>query len=383
MLFEFATANRILFGAGTVRQLGGAAASMGKIILLVTNLPETRIVYINASLTEQKLLIIPYTLHGEPTIELIAEGAQLARQNGCDLVIGVGGGSAIDAGKAIAALITNPGDLLDYLEVVGKGLPITNLPTPMIAVPTTAGTGAEVTRNAVIGVPEHHVKVSLRSPLLLPKLALIDPELTTGLPPEVTASTGLDALTQLIEPYVSVKANPLTDSICREGLQHIAHGIVRAYQDDDPGAREEMSLASLFGGLALANSGLGVVHGFASVLGGMVRIPHGVACARLLPFVMRTNLCALEQRNPHSLALHRYQEIAQILTGNSLASAADGISWIQELCTRMRIPPLADYGINTNEAPDIILKTGKASSTKANPIQLTDDELMRILKAAL
>jgi alcohol dehydrogenase class IV len=383
MRFEFATATRILFGEGTVSQVGEITASMGKSILFVTNLSEVRTTPIIEGLSKWSLRVVPFMIAGEPTVMLVANGLELSNEYGCDLVLAIGGGSAIDTGKAIAALTTNHGDIYDYLEVVGKGLPVSNQPVPMIAIPTTAGTGAEVTRNAVIGVPEHRVKVSLRSPLMLPRLAIVDPELVSGLPAEITASTGLDALTQLIEPFVSLKANPLTDAICREGMRYIARSLSKAYEIEDPVARQEMSLASLFGGLALGNSGLGTVHGFASVLGGMYPIPHGVICARLLPCVMDTNLRALEARLPESPARSRYEEVARILTGDPEASAVDGIAWVQKLCTHLRVSPLSDYDITSEDIEEIIVKTGKASSTKANPIQLTPEELRNILESDL
>ena len=196
----------------------------------------------------------------------VRDGAALFRSAGCELLIAIGGGSVIDAGKAIAALASNPGDVLDYLEVVGKGQALTNAPFPMIAVPTTAGTGSEVTRNAVLGSQEHGVKASMRSPMMLPRVAIVDPQLAVGLPPAITASTGLDALTQLIEPYVSSKANPLTDAFCLDGLRAIKGSLLRAFANGgDAAARAGMSYASLLGGLALANAGLGVVHGFAAL----------------------------------------------------------------------------------------------------------------------
>ena len=197
----------------------------------------------------------------------------------------------------MAALLTNEGDLSDYLEVVGKGRPLQNPAAPCIAVPTTAGTGAEVTYNAVLGVPDQHVKVSMRSPLMLPRWAIVDPLLTHSMPPELTASTGLDALTQLIEAFVSNKANPLTDGVCREGLQRAGRSLRRAFEDgSDAEAREDMSLASLFSGMALANAKLGAVHGFAGPLGGMTDAPHGVICGKLLPYVMQANVRALQDR---------------------------------------------------------------------------------------
>jgi alcohol dehydrogenase class IV len=383
MQFEFATAARILFGVGTIRQLGEIVGTMGKSVLLVTNLPEKFCTPVIAELNTRGLHSLTYFIPSEPTDKLITKGVETIHQGKCDLVIGIGGGSAIDAGKAIAALATNPGEIYDYLEVVGKGLSITKPPIPMIAIPTTSGTGAEVTRNAVISVLEHRVKVSLRSSLLLPKVAIIDPGLTADLPPDITASTGLDALTQLIEPYVSLKANPITDAICREGMGHVARSLYSAYDTGDRTAREGMSLASLFGGIALANSGLGVVHGFASVLGGMYAIPHGVICARLLPFAMEINIRAIEARSPENPTLGKYKQVAQFLIGKSDVSAADGIAWIKALCTKMHIMPLSDYGLTPLAFLEIIEKTSKASSTKANPIQLTPDELHVILDSSL
>src|SRR5690606_39047218 len=259
-------------------------------------------------------------IRGEPEVQTVEDGVELACRDGCDLVLAIGGGSVIDAGKAIAALLTNPGNPRQYLEVVGQGKPLTDDPLPVVAVPTTAGTGAEVTRNAVLGVPEQRVKVSLRSPRMLPVVALVDPELTYSLPPDITASTGLDALTQCIEPFVTPQANPLTDAITREGMRRAARSLQRAFEDGgDREARRDMSIASLCGGLALANAKLGAVHGIAGPLGGMTSVRHGVACARLLPPVIETNLRARRAHAPGSPALARYEEVARSLTGRESA----------------------------------------------------------------
>ena len=381
MNFEFTTSSRIIFGPGTIRQCGELAASQGKQVFIVTNLPEDRANKIIDIVKSQKVDVSLFQISGEPNVNRLSEGLAIARENHCDLVIGLGGGSAIDYGKAIAGLITNAGDVYHYLEVVGDGNPISTPPVPMIAIPTTAGTGAEVTRNAVLSVPEKHVKVSMRSHLLLPKIALIDPELTYDLPQKITASTGLDALTQLIEPYVSWKSNPLTDVICKDGIFHAAHSLLKAYSQNDPGAREEMSLASLYGGMALANAGLGIVHGFAGVLGGMYPVPHGVICARLLPAAMEVNLRTIQMRNPDSIVLSRYDTIAQLLTSFPNAKAVNGINWVKELSSQLNIPSLKLYGLSLADIPEIIEKTEKASSTKANPIHLTRDELVEILNS--
>ena len=229
--FEFATANRIIFGAGKLNGLGDQLKGRAKRLLLVCGNSSDAIPRVREILSAQGIPFDEFHVHGEPTVDTASEGVKLALEHGADMVIGLGGGSVLDAGKAIAALATNRGDVFDYLEVIGKGQPLMNAPLPYIAIPTTAGTGTEVTRNAVLESPAHGVKVSLRSPLMLPSIALVDPELTYTLPPAITASSGLDALTQLIEPFVSVKANPMTDAICREGIRHAARSLRRAYQN--------------------------------------------------------------------------------------------------------------------------------------------------------
>ena len=323
-------------------------------------------------------------MDGEPTIELVRRGAEFARQEKCDLVIAFGGGSAIDTGKAIAALLANPGELMDYLEVVGKGRPLEHAGAPFIAVPTTAGTGSEVTRNAVLGVPERRVKVSLRSPLMLARLAAIDPELARDLPPAITAYTGLDALTQLIEAYVSIRANPMTDGFCLKGIECAARSLRRAYHDGhDAEARRDMSLAALLSGLSLANAGLGVVHGFAGPLGGKVPAPHGAICAAILPQGMEINLRALRARAPQSEALRRYDQVARLLTGQAGATADAGVAWARETCRELDIPLLAAYGVSERDFPELIAEAQKASSMKGNPLVLTPEELQEVLQQSL
>jgi len=384
MNFEFATATRIIFGAGALRQVGAIAARMGRRALIVTGRTPQRAAPLLAGLTEQGIETTLFAVSDEPTTGAARQGVERAREAGCDMVIGFGGGSALDTGKAVAALLTNPGNLLDYLEVIGQGRPLTRPSAPYIAIPTTAGAGAEVTRNAVLLAPEQRVKVSLRSPLMLPRLAVVDPELTYSLPPAVTASTGLDALTQVLEPFVSLKANPLTDAVCREGLRRAARSLRRAFEyGDDPTAREDMALVSLFGGLALANAGLGAVHGLAGPLGGLFPAPHGAICARLLPPVMAANVGALQQRAPNSPALRRYAEAARILTGDSSASAGAGVEWVQELCQALHVPPLSDYGLAREDFPTVVEMAAQASSMQGNPIHLTIDEMEGILGAAL
>ncbi|MCL4506008.1 MAG: iron-containing alcohol dehydrogenase [Chloroflexi bacterium] len=384
MQFEFATANRILFGPGALQQVGSIAAGMGRRALVLTGWTIDRSRIVTDILAAHDVTAIMQQVSGEPTIDFVKAMTDLARSERCDLVVGFGGGSAIDSAKATAALLTNGGEPLDYLEVIGKGKEITQPSAPWIAIPTTAGTGAEVTRNAVLASPEHHVKVSLRSPYMLPRVALVDPQLTHSLPPAVTASTGMDALAQLIEPFVSIRANPIADAFCREGMVRAARSLRAAYEHgDDAVAREDMAMASLLGGLALANAGLGAVHGFAGPVGGMFPAPHGAVCARLLPPVMSINVTALREREPENVALRRYDEVARILTANPAASAQDGVIWVQELYEFLKIPPLSSYGITEQHLDDLVEKSAVASSMKANPIKLTRDEMREMLELAL
>jgi len=384
MRFEFATATRIIFGPGTLQEIGPLAASMGGRALVVAGGNPQRAQPLLEQLATERLELTLFSVSGEPTTDMVRLGTQQARQAECDLVIGFGGGSVLDVGKAISALLTNGGDPMDYLEVVGQGLPVKRAAAPYIAIPTTAGTGAEVTRNAVLQSPEHRVKVSLRSPLILPRLALVDPQLTHSMPPHVTASTGLDALTQVLEPYVSRLAQPMTDALCREGMQRAARSLRRAYErGDDTAARQDMALVSLFGGLALANAGLGAVHGFAAALGGMFPAPHGAVCASLLPHAMVINVQALRQRDPQGPALRRYDEVSRILTGDDSATAADGVAWVSALCRELRVPSLSAYGVTEADMPEIVAAASRSSSMRGNPIVLTAEEMGEILQRAL
>jgi len=314
-------------------------------------------------------------------VQQVSEGATLAREQRCDVVIGMGGGSATDGGKAIAALATNGGDPLQYLEVIGLGRALDSAPLPFIAIPTTAGTGAEVTRNAVLAAPEHRVKVSLRSPRMLAALAVIDPELTLDLPPQITASTGLDALTQVIEPYLSIRANALTDLYCAEGMLRARRSLGKAFKNgDDMDARIDMSYASLLGGLSLANAGLGVVHGFAGPIGGMFDAPHGAICAALLPYGVDVNLRALRARGE---SVERFQTVARILTGLPQASADDGPIWLHALCEALDVKPLRHYGIGPEHVAELIEKAARSSSMKGNCCALSCEELEEVIGPAI
>jgi alcohol dehydrogenase class IV len=383
MLFEFATAARIVFGPGAVSRVPEIARESGAHrALVITGTSAGRSTALIEALRSAKIDCVPFTVSGEPTIDCVRQGAVAAQ--GCDNVISIGGGSVIDGGKAIAALATNPGDVLDYLEVIGQAAPLKTAPLPFIAIPTTSGTGSEVTRNAVLGSPEHRVKASLRSSTMLAKAAIVDPDLTRNLPPDLTATTGLDALTQLIEPYVSARANAVADVFCLDGLRRARTYLSRAFANGyDAEAREGMALVSLYGGLALANAGLGVIHGFAAPLGGMFDAPHGAVVAAILPYGVEANIRALRDRSPEHPALVRYREIARILTGDANAIVEDAVDWIRQLCAKLSIRPLRTFGVDRQHVDTLVVKAAHASSTKANPLVLNERELAGVLEQAI
>ncbi|WP_372845847.1 iron-containing alcohol dehydrogenase [Pontiella sp.] len=384
MTFEFATAQRIIFGAGTLRQLPGLAAGLGKKAAFVTGTSAERIRPAFQLLKTSGVGIAALSINGEPTTERIAVLAAQARELGCDFVVAYGGGSVIDAGKAIAALLTNTRDLIDYLEVIGHGEPLAHDPAPCIAIPTTAGTGAEVTRNSVLLSQEHQVKVSMRHPKMLPTIALVDPAQTLSAPPEVTASTGLDAFIQLFEAFVSKKANPLTDGICREGLKRVSRSLHEAYiHGDNLDARTDMAFGSLCGGLALANAGLGAIHGFAGPIGGMFAAPHGMVCASLLHATAKANHRALQRCDPQHPALAKFEEAARIILNNNDATFEEALEHLKRICEQMFVPGLGEFGVTDSHIPAIVDKAKNASSMKGNPIELTEEELCYILEESI
>jgi alcohol dehydrogenase class IV len=383
MNFEFATAQRIVFGPGKLRAIGEIASGLGRRALVVTGADASRAEPLRQHLRAAAVDVVTVTASGEPTIDMALNAVTVARAEAVDLVIGFGGGSAIDLGKATAALATNAGEPLDYLEVIGRGQPLVQPPLPFIAAPTTAGSGAEATRNAVLASADAQVKVSLRSPLMLPRVALIDPELTHGLPRAVSAATGMDALTQLIEPFVSLRATPMTDALCRDGIARAARALPCVCANGaDAAAREAMALASLFGGIALANAGLGAVHGFAAPIGGQFSAPHGAVCAQLLPHVWRANVAALRAQAPEHPTLSRYAEAARLLAGPT-ASIDDAADWLFGLRAELAIPALRAYGVDVQHVPTLAARAAKASSMQANPVALSESTLADILLAAL
>jgi alcohol dehydrogenase class IV len=382
--WEFATAARIVFGRGVAREAPAAVSAFGTRVLVVTGSDPARADWLVAGLAELGASPSVVATPGEPDVHFIARHAASAARAAIDVVVAVGGGSAIDAGKAIAALAANDGDIFDYLEVVGRGCVLKTPPLPFIAVPTTAGTGSEVTRNAVVTVPEQRVKVSLRSPMMLPQVAIVDPDLTRTLPRDATAFTGLDALTQNIEPFLSSRAMPLTDAVCREGIRRAARSLRTVVHDGgNADAREDMAVASVCGGLALANAGLGAVHGLAGPLGGMFGAPHGALCAALLAPVLAANVAALESREPRSAALLRAALVAKWLTGRRAATAIDAVDWVAALTADLAIPRLSHWGVRAADIPAIVEQAVRSSSMKGNPIELTPDELTSVITSAL
>jgi alcohol dehydrogenase class IV len=379
--FEFATAGRILVGQGRAAQLPEVLAGLGSRVLVCTGADPARHAGLLAGLG---LPAAQFSVGGEPTVDLARAGAAAAREHGADVVAAIGGGSVIDTGKAVAMLLGNGDDPLDYLEVVGSGRKITKPSAPFVAVPTTAGTGAEVTANAVLAAPAHGLKASLRSPLMIPAVALVDPELTVSCPQSVTAASGMDALIQCLEPYVSVRANPLTDGLAREGLRRAAAGLRAAFADGtDLAARTDMAMCSLLGGMALANAKLGAVHGLAGVIGGTAAVPHGVACAALLAPVIEANVRALRSAPDGQPALDRYTEIAGILTGNLAAAVEDGFAWIRDTVGLLEIPRLAAFGLSLQDVDDVAAKAAASSSMQGNPVVLSHDDLRTILLDAI
>jgi len=381
--FEYASPNRIFFGEGMLSKAGAVSSEFGKRALIVTGSGSVPLDGLLQNLESAGISGLVFRVESEPDVHTIYAGAERAKSNQCEFVISFGGGSVMDTGKAVAAMLTNPGELMDYLEVVGAGKEIANPAAPMLALPTTAGPGTEVTRNAVILSPEHQVKVSMRSYKMIPPVAIIDPVLTYSMPPDVTASTGMDALTQVIEGYVSKRANPMTDAGCREGIIRGARSLLRAFEKgDDVSAREDMCFASLFGGLAVANGGLGAVHGFAGPIGGMFKVPHGVICASLLPHVMKINVQASEDSHEKYQLQSRYRDIAKWVTGNDQATIEEGVEWIAELANALGIPGLETLGIGQKDFDLIIEKSKVSSSMQKNPITLNEATLRKILTEA-
>lgn len=384
MQIDFATAGRMIFGPGKLDGIPEIISGFGNKVFVARSKSlavKSRLIDMIESVG---IKWVESIVSGEPNVDSIMAAVDLARREKCDFVIGIGGGSVIDTGKAVAAMLTNSGELLDYLEVVGLGKKLEQPSKPYIAIPTTAGTGSEVTRNAVIAVMDKKVKVSMRSPYMLPDVALVDPQLTYHMPPALTASTGMDAFVQVIEPYVSINSNPMVDMFCRDAIPRAAKVLLEAYLNgENTEVRDQMAWVSLMGGLALANAKLGAAHGFAGPIGGMFHAPHGAICAAVIAGVMRVNIDTLRKRDPHNPALYRYQEIAHWITGDPQADAEDGAEWMKELCQKLAIPRLSSLGIDRSDFEQIVKKSQKSSSMKGNPIKLNPQELTKILEISI
>lgn len=377
--FDLSFPARITFGPGRVTDLPAIVAGLGSRVLVITGATPARVEAVIAPLRAGASALEVVTVAGEPTVDDARAAAGTGRALDADVVVAIGGGSPIDLAKAAAMLLGNGGDPMDYIEVVGRGQPITAAPLPLVAVPTTAGTGAEVTANAVLAVPELGVKASLRNPLMIPRHAVVDPELTLDCPSAVTAASGMDALTQCLEPYVSHRANPMTDSWARMGMMAAGRSLIPAYWDgSDLAARTDMSLCSLMGGLSLANAKLGAVHGFAGVIGGMTDAPHGAVCAALLGPVCEVNLAHADARLTARFAL-----IAACLTGVHDATPEDALHWIEHTCAVFEIPMLSAYGLSDLDTDEVVAKAARASSMQGNPVTLSTEELAEVFRAAL
>ena len=372
--FDLRLPRQTVFGRGEIRRLGGVAAGFGKRALLVTGnrfLAESgALARIQEDLKAHDVSWVQLSASGEPDVEAVDGAARKGIDERCDMVIAVGGGSVLDLGKAAAGMIPNAGSITEYLEGAGKAAVMKNDPVPFIAAPTTAGTGSEATRNAVIKGPG--CKKSFRDPRLVPPAAIVDPDLTATCPPDRTASAGMDAVTQLVESLTSIKAHPVTDMLALSGLDAAGWALPSAVENGgDAGARAAMAYASFLSGLALSHAGLGAVHGLASPLGGLFSIPHSAACARLLPLVTRANLAALNSGRGFAPALDAYRR----------ADKALGCD-ITRYCARFRFPGLASFGMKESDIPTVV-GAATSGSMKTNPVELTPGELAGILKEAM
>jgi alcohol dehydrogenase class IV len=374
--FAFATATEILFGRGQAVQAAGRIAALGNRVLLVQGGNPARSDWLARALAGCQ--VTRFSVPREPDAELVQAGVDLARQAGVQVVVALGGGAVIDAGKAISALMPAPRPMMDHLEVVGLGLPLDEAPLPFVALPTTAGTGAEVTRNAVIGVPDHARKVSLRDLRMLPRLAVVDPALTDHCPRAITLASGLDAITQVIEPFVSPRANPMTDALCRDAIPRGLAALIRLMAGEDAAARDEMAWVSLCGGIALANAGLGAVHGLAGPLGGLTGAAHGAICGALLPPVLVANRAAVA--DPARLdQVGRWIAGAFGLRDTALPNAARHLAgWARQ----QGLPGLRDMGIDATAQAKAAEAASSSSSMKANPVPLSADSLRSIMEQA-
>lgn len=375
--FSFATATEILFGRGEVAQAAPRVAALGEAVLLVQGATPARSDALAAALAAWGCRVTRFAVAQEPDMARVEAGLAVARAAGATVVVALGGGAVIDAGKAIAALVPATRPMLDHLEVVGQGLPLDHAPLPFVAIPTTAGTGAEVTRNAVIGVPAQGRKVSLRDIRMLPRLAIVDPALTDHCPRGVTLASGLDAVTQVIEPFTSPRANPFTDALCRDAIPRGLAALIRLMQAEDAQARDDLAWVSLCGGLALANAGLGAVHGLAGPLGGLTGAAHGAICGTLLPHVLRANRRAVADPARLDQVAAWIGAALGVAPGMEVAAPALA-AWARA----QGLPGLTGLGIDAAAQARAAQAAAASSSMKANPVVLSETDLTRIMQEA-
>lgn len=377
MAFSIQQPGRILFGRGTAAQAAGLIAGFSPRVLLVQGANAARADWLASDLAAKGAQVARLSCAGEPTLPDLMAALDIGRAFAPGVVAGLGGGAVIDLAKALAALIPAKGDPLDHLEVVGKALPLTVDPLPFVALPTTAGTGAEVTKNSVIGLPDHGRKVSLRDDRMIARVAIVDPALTDDCPRAVTLASGLDALTQVIEPYTSCKATPYTDAITQPAIAPGLAALMRLMEGEDARARDALAWTSLTGGLALANAGLGAVHGFAGVIGGTTGAPHGAICGALLGPVLAMNRARTE-----GAARARVDDVCAIL-GTALGVAPqDAPAALTTWARAAGLPRLRDMGLDPATHADVAQASLSASSMKGNPVALSVADLTAILDQA-
>ncbi len=388
--FNFFTSSEIYFGRGKIKELPELCKRFGKKIFLLRgkrSFEENETIISIFQELSKNFVIQEFVVLSEPEVEVVEEAVGIARDFKPDIIVSVGGGSVVDTGKAVSGLCTNEGYVIDYLEGVGKGKKIEKPPIPFIAIPTTAGTGSEVTKNAVISSRKLKFKKSIRHEYLIPKIALVDPSLTDKLSPEVTASSGIDALTQLLESFLSINSNPLTEAISLKGLELASKFLLEAYENgNNRKARDAMSLSALLSGMALANAGLGAVHGIAAALGGLFNIPHGVACGILLPSTFEVNLQSIIHKEGKEEKFQKFVTISKILTQSTNETPDEiirsAIKYLKDLKQKLKLPSLKDLGITESDIPQIV-KESRGSSMKTNPVVLSDEEISKIIFSSL
>ncbi len=378
-MFQFMTATRIIFGENTYLSSLSLLSQFGYSVLLVTGKELSRAQPVIDYLQQQKMRYQHIVIRCEPNITMVEEAAVAARKFKPDLVVAVGGGSAVDMGKALSAMIPNHGSVYDYVEVVGRCVPLKTKPIPFIAIPSLAGSGAEVTRKAVLKSGQDRVKVSLRSAELLPDVAIVDPCLTYGMSSLLAGRGAMEAFVHLMEAYVCSAPNPLTDMVCEQGLTKLSRAILPACLDDDKRARGDLSFSAMLGGMAVSNAKQGAAHGLAAALGGKLEAPHSMITSRLAPHVMGENIIAARRKGREDI-LQRYRRIAYCLTGKEQQYEESCVTWSQEILDRLQLPKLDAFGVCHTSFEQVADDALKSVSIRGNPLPLTKDRLVHILQ---